>query len=167
MKLILQIIILTIFTFFISITSAYSHKEWVHQHIVKEAYKFLENEIGEVTEIKNYLGADFFGNGGKNHWDSYNSIVIGAWREDVEDILYMYGDTDLILLGWSTGVSIYDGFVPSITHFWNADHGDTYPFTFLWADYENAKVKAFKYTLGDIINQEGVTYFDYKKKNFS
>ncbi|HOV92937.1 MAG TPA: hypothetical protein PLC04_07675, partial [Candidatus Kapabacteria bacterium] len=37
----------------------YAHKEWVHQYIVKESYKFLEQELGDIPELKYY---DLLGN---------------------------------------------------------------------------------------------------------
>ncbi len=95
---------------------SYSHKEWVHQHIVKEAYIFLENEVDEIPELKNYLGINQFGPKDPNglDWGSFNAITIGAWDEDHTDILWLYGSN------WYSLRAID----PSCTHFWVADLGD-------------------------------------------
>ncbi|GAA3941520.1 T9SS type A sorting domain-containing protein [Hymenobacter algoricola] len=91
----------------------YAHKEWVHQHMVKEAYKFLENSVGPIPLFRNSVNFHGSGDNSNPFNPSYPQIAIGAWREDMEDIVYHYD------LGQG-------GFTPSITHFWKADYGDNY-----------------------------------------
>lgn len=44
--------------------NVFGHKEWVHQHITKEAYYFLENQLGfELTEFKSHIGLYYSGSG--------------------------------------------------------------------------------------------------------
>ncbi len=98
-----------------SYSSCYSHKEWVHQYIVKEAYQFLENEIGEITELKNYLGLNYYGKSDWNDcpWEQNGAVAIGSWREDLFDPVWYYG-------AW------FNGWTASCTHFWQADNGDDF-----------------------------------------
>ncbi|GAA3952283.1 hypothetical protein GCM10022406_37560 [Hymenobacter algoricola] len=91
---------------------ASAHKEWVHQHMVKEAYLYLEQQIGAIPTLRNAIGFGFHGRG--NDAQPFNTsypIGVGAWREDVEDPVYGY------TLGLNT-------LTPSITHFWDADRAD-------------------------------------------
>ena len=91
---------------------AYSHKEWVHQYLVWEAYQFLEDQLGyEITDFKNHVGINFYGKGDDNYpWET-GYIGVAAWREDLEDVVWGYG-------------SFFNGWDPSSTHFWKADDGD-------------------------------------------
>lgn len=87
------------------------HKEHVHQHIVQEAYRFLEKEIGVIPILKDYVGLGYFGPGENNfHWDEQAAVSVGAWQEDLFDAL----------LG-NMGVM---GACVTSTHFWTADNGD-------------------------------------------
>ncbi len=92
-----------------------AHKEWVHQYIVQEAYRYLEKQVGEIPVLRTYAGIDF--NGTNNpHWGPGNSprpwelplgLSVGVWREDLTDPVW--GNTD----GYT-----------SLSHFWSADIGD-------------------------------------------
>ncbi len=132
--------------------NCYAHKEWVHQYIVKEAYKFLENEIGEIPEIKDYLGLNYTGAGGSNPWNNQNSIVVGSWREDLEDIAWEYGGLQ--------------GFDPSCVHFWLADNGE-YALTDMPLNdpVPNAWMKS-KYLLFGADLFENFLYYDHRPALF-
>jgi len=112
---------------------AYSHKQGTHQHIVREAYKLLEEQVPamSISVMKDYVGTDQT----DGPW-TVGRIVIGAYREDEEDIVYGICGANI------TGCSLTTN-----THFWNADNGDNHlshlwdP-TRGWADYENALQKA-------------------------
>lgn len=118
-------------------SSIYAHKEWVHQYIVKESYKFLEQELGDIPELKYYLGMDQYGY--DDEWYSSNAIAIGAWAEDHLDILYLYGSHLYSFRGWD----------PSITHFWLADDGDNeMHYVFATGPVQNAWTKAQQLIFG-------------------
>ena len=120
--------------------SASAHKEWVHQYIVQEAYRFLEREVGEIPGIKNHLGLNYFGSGEgeKYPWELEEAISSGAWREDVYDAVWGYGS----LIG--------GGADATITHFWDADKNDNdlTDFSPLIGDRENSWTKARNYFFG-------------------
>lgn len=129
--------------FFICLISSqdlFSHKEWVHQYIVKEAYKLLELEVGEIEVLKNHMGMNFTGNvsAKDNPWYRDESVVIGAWREDEYDPIWGYGG----------GYGIGTGFSASMTHFWDADFGDNNKLDFAGNSYENSLEKAKLYMFG-------------------
>ncbi|MDQ1264998.1 MAG: type sorting protein [Bacteroidota bacterium] len=44
--------LLVILLFLCAFAKAFSHKEWVHEFIVKESYKLLYNEIGTVNNLE-------------------------------------------------------------------------------------------------------------------
>jgi hypothetical protein len=89
---------------------ANAHKEWVHQHMVKQAYQFLQNQIGDIPVLRYAIGPDYYGKGSDDRpFNSGYPISVGAWREDSDDPVYGYG--------FGSG-----GFTPSITHFWDADN---------------------------------------------
>lgn len=146
MKKLIKFIFILFFFQFIFIQNSFSHKEWVHQYICKEAYNFLENEFSEISEIKDYLGLNYFGSGGDDPWESSNSIVIGSWREDLEDIMWEYG-------GW------FNGWTPSCVHFWKADNGD-YFWTniFLSGEVPNAWIKARQLVFATNVNDDFLFY---------
>ncbi len=105
--------------FFISFfyESSYAHKEWVHQWIIKEAFKVLKKELPEQTfsELEEFLGSDqYWPLGKKEFWypeADGNSIVRGAYQEDMVDLL------------WNYGGGVGDGFTASDTHFWDSQDG--------------------------------------------
>jgi len=33
-----------------------AHKEWVHQYIVRQAYSFLQYQVGDITKMQMHLG---------------------------------------------------------------------------------------------------------------
>lgn len=91
----MKIIKLTMFLLVIVLfnKNVFGHKEWVHQHIAREAYYFLENQLGvELTEFKSHIGLNFYGSGGPDD-DPWHTglVVVGAWREDVEDVIWGSG----------------------------------------------------------------------------
>lgn len=115
-----------------------AHKEWVHQYLVSQAYLYLEQQIGSVPELRSAIapGNGIIGAGNNGYpFNSNNPISNGAWREDLEDVVYGYTG------GISEGVD--GGFTPSITHFWKADNGEG-DLTSIGpiGHYENAWMKA-------------------------
>ena len=134
--------------FFVLISlSAFCHKEWVHQYQVRQAYYFLQNQIGNVPEIRDAI--DFItpiydpynSSDAASPWQSPKGIWIGAWREDTEDPLYEYTSLDL-------NVNETSG-TASVTHFWNADNGDEDAQNYIGIrDVPNAWTKAKAYLFG-------------------
>ena len=89
---------------------SHAHGSHVHLHQVKQAYTLLKNEFGsDIPEMRDYIGLNNVGDGGRI-WRT-GLVTVGAWREDLEDIVYWVGDIDC---GWD----------PASTHFWDADAGD-------------------------------------------
>ena len=143
-----------------------AHKEWVHQYLVQEAYKFLEAEIGTVPCLKSQCGIDyngpgdnFYGYGVNDHYWYSNlpQVAMGSWREDLEDPVWLYND-------------LFNGANASSSHFWVADNGDNYQtqLTVLAVTYtvHNAWEKANAYLFNgsqseDIIISEGGTTVDH------
>jgi hypothetical protein len=111
-------------------------KQWggPHKHIVRESYSRLYLHLGyNIPELKKHLGNDENGSG---PFIPGGSIVIGAFREDEEDIVYGYGGVGNINV--------------SNTHFWKADDGDNVLTTFpsiisIIGSFPNAFVKTKKY----------------------
>jgi len=106
----------------------------VHQYIVVEAYKLLKAQLGyDIPIMKDHVGTTETGYG---RFLPGGLMVIGAFREDEEDIVYGYGDP--------FGANI------SSTHFWDADRGDGSQFKSspLNTMYPNAYAKANKFIYG-------------------
>lgn len=107
------------------------HKESVHQYIVREAYKLLESQIGEIPALKGHLG---YSEVGTRPWQT-GKIVTGAWREDLEDVVYHVSTHDELLERYPVllvpqvfqflveKVGGHPNPLVSITHFWQADVG--------------------------------------------
>jgi hypothetical protein len=129
----------------------YAHGQHVHQYIVKEAYELLVTQWGSIIPNMH----DHVGGIGSEYHGSYAwhkpFIMTGAWREDEEDPVFNY---DFVVI---QGVNIA---LVSITHFWDADHGDLstnefpivlpifpYPSVNI-GPYENAYDKLLKYRDG-------------------
>jgi hypothetical protein len=97
--------LLILFGFIFSLLHmAYSHKQHVHQYIVREAINLLQLQKGSIPKLANHIST-LEGSGGGN-WAS-GLITAGAWNEDEEDIIY--GKT---------------GDETSVSHFWDPDDGD-------------------------------------------
>jgi hypothetical protein len=127
-----------------------AHKEWVHQYIVQEAYRYLERQVGAIPALRDYVGinynnsgTDYYGSasGAKRPWEEQAALAVGVWREDVTDPIWGY-------YGINGPFGINSDYLVSITHFWSADDGDDENTSFNgpWlSDYENAWVKARNY----------------------
>jgi hypothetical protein len=60
-----------------------------HQYIVQQAYQYLYSKLGRsIPVVENHLGN---WETGSNYFNPGNKIVIGAYREDEEDIVYNNG----------------------------------------------------------------------------
>jgi hypothetical protein len=119
--------------FFVIIGSAmlFGHRQHTHQYITSEAYKLLKLYLGfDVPQMKDHIDAsDCVGD---KPWQK-GYLNTGAWREDVEDVIYNYSkESTPTLTGvcglLSDAIAVFggispDGFVSS-THFWYADFGD-------------------------------------------
>jgi hypothetical protein len=78
--------------------------------MVREAYTLLKSQLGsDIPIMIDHMGLDLSGSGSGTWADG--KVIIGAWREDIDDPV------------WNVG-GIQCGFDPSSTHFWNADAGD-------------------------------------------
>jgi hypothetical protein len=118
------------------------HKQNLHQYIVQEAYKIIQQEAPvAAVKLAQHIGGTGSGTG---PWD-LKTICAGAWREDEEDIVYGYGgwiyddDPDFDI---SYGICLGDisnqvkqilkqdtdfrkGLI-STSHFWDPDATDNY-----------------------------------------
>ena len=97
-----------------SFIRAEAHLQPVHQYLVREGYTLLKTTVGaEIPYMMNHVGTTEIGN---NPWRT-GMMVTGAWREDEEDPVYLYGDP-----------------IPgkSGSHFWVADQGDESEVTLRW-----------------------------------
>ena len=102
-----------------------SHKQHVHQRLSTEGYDLLKNWLGR--DIPTMLDRLIDNAGGSpNPWE-IGKITTGAWREDVEDVVYKYSLENppavsgltvngLNSLAWALGNDNLDGFISS-THF--------------------------------------------------
>jgi hypothetical protein len=129
--------ILILFVLFNLLNPLYAHKEWVHQHIIWEAYKLLRDQVGyDIPEFQNRMVFNNFNSGSESCPWSSGRIDIAAWREDSEDPLFGFGE-------------LFQGWDASSTHFWNADFGEGHktPIMFSEPAY-NAWFKARTYLGG-------------------
>jgi hypothetical protein len=125
--------VLFLLSAFLGVSIALSHEDWVHQHIVREAYSLLSWRIGQVPVMQDHVGTTQQGDG---QFNPGGLIVIGAYQEDHTDAVFGYGGPFNLVV--------------SSTHFWDPDFGDgskfqTHPDM---AVYENAYFKAQKYIYG-------------------
>ncbi|NWF89316.1 MAG: hypothetical protein HXY50_07605 [Ignavibacteriaceae bacterium] len=100
------------------LTSAqlFAHKEWVHQHQVKQAYLLLKNQLGyDIPELLSHMGMNDIGEGPGPFLGC--SVAQGAWEEDLYDPVWEVG-------GIMLGIQSYCGWDASSTHFWKADAVD-------------------------------------------
>ncbi|MCP5063961.1 MAG: T9SS type A sorting domain-containing protein [Ignavibacteriae bacterium] len=102
----------------------------VHQPLTKDAYDLLRIQYPTISSsaMNNHVGISET----SGPWTS-EKIVAGAYREDLEEIVYNY---DLSVL------------TETITHFWDADQGDLSTITAMGEDIENAYQKARVYIYG-------------------
>ncbi len=78
-----------------------------------------------------------------------DKIVTGAFREDIDDIMYGYGEQ----WGFPLTEQGMQEWVASVTHFWDADQGDDYPTNLdlvPYSDMPNAYKKIMRYFEGRI-----------------
>lgn len=109
-----------------------AHEQVVHRYVVREAYRLLRTQLGfDVPRMVNHVGND---ETGSSAFNPGGLLVIGAHREDEEDIVWHYG--------------IHT--TATYTHFWEPDNGDGSHFCAqpTNACYENAYEKARKYLYG-------------------
>ena len=91
----------------------WSHKQPVHQYLVREGYALLVKTYGtDIPQLSRFIGSADQSAIGDSAWQQ-GYVTTGAWREDEEDVVYHYD----ILPGLNYALT-------SITHFWSADRGD-------------------------------------------
>ena len=102
----------------------------VHQYIVVEAYKLLKAQLGyDIPTLQAHIGTTEIGS---NSFNPGWLVVIGAYREDEEDIVFYHK--------WPN---------KSSTHFWDPDRGDDSHFcNTINQCFENAYYKARKFIYG-------------------
>lgn len=92
---------------------AWSHKQPVHQYLVREGYALLVQTYGtDIPQLSRFIGSADQSAVGDSAWQQ-GYVTTGAWREDEEDVVYHYD----VLPGLNYALT-------SITHFWSADRGD-------------------------------------------
>ncbi len=109
----------------------FAYKQHVHQYISMEAYKLLKMSLGsDVRMMKDRLGDLSSYYVGDRPWQR-GYITTGAWREDMEDVVYGYsnnhlpdGATGEFITGLIKAMNNNNEYYSSITHFWYADYGD-------------------------------------------
>lgn len=145
--------------------NSYAHKEWVHQHLIKEGYKLLYKEFGNIPELAKVCGFDNYGNetftyerniSEKNIDVNIPLLTRAVWIEDTDDILFEYDDCDRSTSG---------------AHFWNADQGDeetTYLHGIYNAEGQNAWSKVRKY-FGNSTSNEDVRLdpYEYSQRSYT
>lgn len=133
----MKIIVKTSFIIILLTSTLFAHKEWVHQYIVREAYRYLELKLSMTyPDFKNHIGFNFDGYGNDNDPWATGYIGVASWREDKDDPVWGYG-------------TAFNGWTASSTHFWNADFGDNVltPIS-LSSGVPNAYTKARIYLFG-------------------
>lgn len=109
----------------------FAHKQHVHQYISKEAYTLLKNQLGyDIRVMKDRIGGLDSYYVGPGPWQ-LGYITTGAWREDIEDVVYGYsnnhipdGATSQFFQSLIKAINNNNEYYSSITHFWYADDGD-------------------------------------------
>lgn len=56
--------LITILSIFLCFQIALSHKQNVHQYIVREAYTLLKNNVGDIPVMASHISTDEGGGGG-------------------------------------------------------------------------------------------------------
>ncbi len=135
------ILLLTLYLLIACNSYIFGHSERVHQYIAREGYKTLKLYLGtDIPIMLSHLGTNET-NGYVNWYsrgsDNFESgkIVCGAFREDVRDIVWGYGNS--IVPGIEEGLQYA---LASVTHFWDADLGDNYKTNFYhnpWVPYSD------------------------------
>ena len=120
--------IILLFVVFVSI--CFPYKQSMHQYITAEAYKLLKNQLGyDIPLMVDKIGGTSTWYIGDRNWQR-RYITTGAWREDVDDIVYGYSSNNpprgastffpIVLKAMNDDNEWYS----SVTHFWYADDGD-------------------------------------------
>ncbi len=111
----------------ITVRISHGHAQAVHQYLVREAYNVIRTQIGyDIPVLMDHIGNHEIG---ITHFNPGGLLVIGAFREDEEDIVFNYGGP----FGWNV----------SSTHFWEPDDGDGSKFqNSIGEVFENAYYKA-------------------------
>lgn len=147
----------------------FGHSERVHQYIAREGYKLLKLYLGsDIPQITAHMGTNE--TNGYIGWNSRGSdfqsdkIVCGAFREDVRDVVWGYGNSSF------PGVSEFLSYsYASVTHFWDADLGDDYLTNFMdnpsapvpYSDIPNAYQKIVTYANGGWILELQINLYGF------
>ncbi len=111
----------------------------VHQYIVRQAWELAKYQCPYLinTDLADHIGTIEIGDD-EEPW-SNGLVVTGAYREDKEDPVYLYGGVDPELINLLH---------VSMSHFWNADGGDDFKWNWEGADWHNHYQKAKVYLYG-------------------
>lgn len=131
MKNIILILILILY----SISNVQGHSQITHQYLTIEGYKLLKKYFSAhpeyFIETDNYIGTLGCDQTDCDDDDPFYSgkIAGGAWAEDVDDIVFRYGENAPLLFqffDWIDflGKDVYEEIQVSLTHFWTPDYGD-------------------------------------------
>lgn len=119
----------------------------VHQVITDEAFHLLKSFFPgvELSELGIQLGQ--IGNYGERQWQN-GDVLTGAFREDLEDVVWGYGPASSFPITWLFVSSP----TATPTHFWVADNGEDYKTPNVgwpWGGtHPNAYQKALKFING-------------------
>jgi hypothetical protein len=111
-------------------TEALAHKQHVHQYIVREGYNLLRLQMGvDIPTMVDHVG---WTEGYAGDLPFLTGLLTaGAWREDLEDVIYGYSSTNPPEIeggGAYDLIAVFGGISPdpfvSTTHFWDAGAGD-------------------------------------------
>lgn len=114
---------------------SFGHQQHVHQYFVREAYKLFKLSIGyDIPILKQWIKFEE-GYHGTGPWQA-GYIDGGAWREDMEDVVFHLSSNNRPIVTGVGGVILGTPFVTQLisvftedpfissTHFWNPDNGD-------------------------------------------
>ncbi len=101
-----------------------AHQQSIHQYLVRTSYQLIVRQLGhDIPEMAEHIG---FNETGTAQFIPGGLVVIGAHREDEEDIVFYYNTPN-----------------ETSTHFWEPDDGDGSKFKNSGgATFENAYYKA-------------------------
>lgn len=109
----------------------FAYKQHVHQYISVQAYNLLKYQLGyDIRVLKDRIGGLDSYYVGPGPWQ-LGYVTTGAWREDMEDVVYGYSNYHLpqgasgeFFTSLLKAMNDNNEYYSSITHFWYADDGD-------------------------------------------
>ncbi len=98
---------------------SFAHGQNTHKYMTVKAYELLVRYFGNIPGMGEHIGSTSSYYNGDYPFQRH-FITTGAYREDEEDLVF--GFDGYLLSGWDIDI---DDWLVSITHFWDADDGDT------------------------------------------